>query len=61
MFQWKEDVLFGKMLQAISRTTGPNIGLFVFILMHFPIKSSSGEKVKKRAKKVQIVFSINYL
>ncbi len=35
MFQWKENVLFMKISQAISRTTGPNIGLFVFILMHF--------------------------
>ncbi len=34
IFQWI-DVLFMKISQAISRTTGPNIGLFVFILMHF--------------------------
>ena len=31
-----KDVLFTKISQAISRTTSPNIGLFVFILMHFP-------------------------
>ena len=37
MFQWKEDVLlFVKILQAISRTTRPNIGLYVLLLMHFP-------------------------
>ena len=28
--------MFVKQSQAISRTTGPNIGLFVLILMHFP-------------------------
>ena len=31
IFQWKDDVLFIKISNAISRTTGPNIGLFVFI------------------------------
>ena len=36
MFLSKEHFLFKKILQAISRTTGPNIGLFGFILMHFP-------------------------
>ena len=35
MFQWKEDILLIKIPQAISRTTGPNIDLFGFILMHF--------------------------
>ncbi len=25
-----------KNTQAISRTTGPNMGLFILILMHFP-------------------------
>ena len=35
-FQWKEDVLHMKIPQAISRTTGPNTGLFVLILMYFP-------------------------
>ncbi len=34
MFQWKEDVFVMEISQAISRTTWPNIGLFVFILMH---------------------------
>ena len=29
--QWKENVLIMKILQAISRTTGPNIGMFVLI------------------------------
>ena len=29
------DILFPKISQVISRTTGPNIGLFVLILMYF--------------------------
>ncbi len=33
--QWK-GALFVIIPQAISRTTGPNIGLIVLILMHFP-------------------------
>ena len=35
MYQRNEDALFMKIQQAISRTTSPNIGLFVLILMHF--------------------------
>ena len=35
VFQWKEDGLFMKIPQTISRTTGPNIGLFILMLMHF--------------------------
>ena len=34
-FQWKKDAMFKKIIRAISRTTGPNIGLFALILMHF--------------------------
>ena len=32
----RRNVLFMKISQVISRTTGPNIGLFGLILMHFP-------------------------
>ncbi len=39
MFQWKEDVLFMKISQVISRTAGPNIGLFGLILMRFQADS----------------------
>ncbi len=34
-FYEKTDVLFVKIPQTISRTTGPNIGLFILNLMHF--------------------------
>ncbi len=35
MFRWKQIVLRMKILQAISRTTGPNIAMFVLILKPF--------------------------
>ncbi len=35
-FQWKNGALFMKITQAISRTTRPNIGLFVLILIYIP-------------------------
>ena len=35
VFRWNEDPVLTKISQAISRTTGPNIGMFVLILMHF--------------------------
>ena len=34
-FQYREDVLFMQIPQAISRTTGPNIGIFVLNLINF--------------------------
>ncbi len=34
-FQQKENAWFKKIQEAILRTTGPNIGMFVLILMHF--------------------------
>ncbi len=35
-FQWRENAFFVKFPQTISRTTAPNIGLFVLILMLSP-------------------------
>ena len=36
LFQWETHVLFVTISKVISRTTWPNTGLFVLILMHFP-------------------------
>ena len=45
MFQWKEKVLFVKISQAMSRTTRPNIGLCLLILMHIHTDSNYEHKL----------------
>ena len=43
--QWIEDVLFMMILQPISRTTGPTLGLFILIWMHFLADSKYGHNI----------------
>ena len=68
-FKRKENILFTKIPQVISRSTGPNTGLFVFILMQFSMLTPKISKIfnnfeifdKFSEKKKENVVSIRYL